>query len=199
MHFFQASQAKTIVAFCAVAAAAVVTMAAEPAGDLDALVARINALSGRIDKSDTGKIVAIDLANRPATDDDVRLLAAATDLQKLTLWGAGITDAGLEHLAPLVHLTELGLDNTMVTDAGLAKLAPLVNLKTLVLQRSIEVSDDGLVPIGKLPNLAYLTLLYTRVTDEGLTHLKDAKKLRLLDLRGSKITDAGLAHVQDMT
>ena len=94
----------------------------------------------------------------------MRLLAAVPDLQKLTLWGPGITDAGLEQLAPLTHLTNLSLDNTAVTDAGLAKLAPLTSLKTVVLQRSTEVTNEGLVPLAKLPNLTYLTLLYTRVT-----------------------------------
>ena len=39
---------------------------------------------------------------------DLKLLAAAPKLQKLSLWGAGITDAGLDQLTPLVNLTDLG-------------------------------------------------------------------------------------------
>src|SRR5882762_7829782 len=94
-------------------------LAAEGSADLATLVARVAALSGRVDKSDAGQVVAIDLSNRAATDEDLRLLAAVPDLQKLTLWGPGITDAGLEQLAQLTNLTNLSLDNTAVTDAGL--------------------------------------------------------------------------------
>src|SRR4029077_6841350 len=118
--------------FISLASGVMGALVAHADNDLAPLVARVTALPGRIDKSDGGKLVAIDLSNRPVTDDDLQLIATAADLQKLTLWGAGITDKGIEHLAPLSPLTELGLDNTMVTDAGLAKLAPLANLKTLI-------------------------------------------------------------------
>ena len=87
----------------------------------------------------------------------------------------------------------------MVTDAGLAKLAELESLKAIVFQRSIEVTNDGMETIAKLPKLTHLTLLYTRITDPGLAHLKNAKQLRLLDLRGSKVGDEGLAKLSDMT
>src|SRR5712675_2290096 len=82
------------------------------ANDLASLVARISALGGQTETSADGKITSIDLANRPATDADVELIASDAALEKLTLWGPGITDAGIAHLAPLTKLTELSLENT---------------------------------------------------------------------------------------
>ena len=171
-----------------------VLVAAAAAPNDAQLTARINQLAGRLERDADGAIVTIDLSNRPATDDDLRLLAAAPSLQRLLLWGPDITDAGLDHLASLDKLNYLGLDNTMVSDAGLPKLAELDGLKSLVFQRSIQVTNDGMAAVAKLPNLTYLTLLYTQITDPGLAALKNASKLRLLDLRGSKVGDAGLRN-----
>ena len=95
--------------------------------------------------------------------------------------------------------TNSQLLNTRITDAGLAKLVALKKLKSLNLQRDTGITDNGIAHVGKMPELTYLTLLYTRIGDAGLVHLADAKKLRLLDLRGCKITDTGLAHLTSLT
>ena len=77
----------------------------------------------------------------------------------------------------------------------MAKLVALKKLKTLDLQRNTGITDNGMASVGKMPELTYLTLLYTQIGDAGLAHLANAKKLRLLDLRGCKISDAGMAHL----
>ncbi|HEX2477626.1 MAG TPA: hypothetical protein VHK01_22910, partial [Lacipirellulaceae bacterium] len=51
------------------------------AGEGDALVTRIEQLGGHIGRSESGDIVAIDLANRGTGDEDLRLLSAAPQLQ----------------------------------------------------------------------------------------------------------------------
>ena len=91
------------------------------------------------------------------------------------LWGAGITDAGLDALLPLTNLTELNCRTRAITDAGLAKLVGLTKLKSLNLQRVTEITNDGMAHLGKLPELTYLTLLYTRITDPGLEHWQNAR------------------------
>jgi hypothetical protein len=68
---------------------------AEPATDV---VARIDELGGQITKDTGGRIVEVNLANRPATDDDLRLLASLLQLDRLRLWGAGVTDEGIGFL-----------------------------------------------------------------------------------------------------
>ncbi len=49
------------------------------------LVARVEKLAGKIVRNEAGEIVEIDLANRPTTNDDLKRLSAAPQLQKLVL------------------------------------------------------------------------------------------------------------------
>jgi hypothetical protein len=77
-----------------------------------ALAARVEQLLGQVTRSKSGDIIAIDLENRAATNDDLKLLSGAPNLQKLVVWGVGITDAGLDHLAALPHLENLELLKT---------------------------------------------------------------------------------------
>ena len=96
-------------------------MAAAP--DAAELEAKVEQLAGRMERAArTARSWRSICRIGPATDEDLKLLAAAPDLQRLLLWGPGITDAGLAHLASLDKLTDLGLDNTMVSDAGLAQV-----------------------------------------------------------------------------
>ena len=66
-----------------------------------AAVAAFTKLGGKIDKNAEGRIVGLNLANQQVSDANLAHLAALPDLEKLVLWGADITDAGIEHLAPL--------------------------------------------------------------------------------------------------
>src|SRR5690349_1832545 len=115
--------------------------------DDKALVARVEQLLGHVTRSKSGEVVAIDLENRGATNDDLKLLAGAPNLQKLVVWGVGITDAGLDHLASLSRLEDLALLKTGITDAGLAKLVPLKKLKSLDLQRDTGITDNGMASV----------------------------------------------------
>src|SRR2546421_308011 len=94
------------------------TMASYAArADRNVLEARVNQLVGQLTRSKSGEIIAIDLENRAATDDDLKLLTAAPNLQKLVVWGGGISDAGIDQLLALSHLEDLQLLKTQVTDA----------------------------------------------------------------------------------
>ena len=50
----------------------------------------------------------------------LKCLNALTQLKRLSLYGGGITDAGLKHLKGLTQLQNLFLGDTQVTDAGLS-------------------------------------------------------------------------------
>src|SRR3954468_6275703 len=143
--------------------------AAQP--DEKALAARVEQLVGQVTRSKSGDIIAIDLENRAATDNDLKLLSAAPNLQKLVVWGVGITDAGLDHLIGLSSLVDLQLLKTRVTDVGLAKLVGLKKLKSLDLQRNAGITNAGMASVSKIPELTYLTLMYTLVGDPGLAPL----------------------------
>src|SRR5262245_54932353 len=103
----------------------------EVRADEKALTERVEQLAGLVTRDPAGQITAVNLDNRPTTDADLPLFATAPNLQKLTVWGAGITDAGANDLLALKSLTDLGLLNTQITDAGLAKVATMAKLKGL--------------------------------------------------------------------
>ena len=58
------------------------------AADQKALADRVEQLAGQVTRDPAGDIIAIDLENRPATEDDLKLLAAAPNLQKLDRLGS---------------------------------------------------------------------------------------------------------------
>src|SRR6185503_2522302 len=127
-----------VATLCAIAA----SQAAQP--DEKALTTRVEQLIGRVTRSKSGDIIAVDLENRAATNVDLKLLAGAPNLQKLVVWGSGITDAGLDHLVALKHLEDLQLIKTGITDAGLAKLVALKKVKKLDLQRNAGITNNGM-------------------------------------------------------
>jgi len=81
----------------------------------EAVVARVKALGGAVERNEQGEIVSIDLDNRPTQDADLEAIGEVTSLKKLRVWGAGISDAGMDHLVKLVNLTSLDLKNTQAT------------------------------------------------------------------------------------
>ena len=57
-------------------------------------------------------MVAVDLELCRTGNDDLAVIAGMSDLVKLSLWGANITDPGIDHLLKLENLTHLTLFNT---------------------------------------------------------------------------------------
>ena len=118
-------------------------------------------------------------------------LKELTQLQRLELSGADVTDAGLEHLKGLTQLQRLVLTGTRVSDAGLEHLRRLTQLQLLNLAHT-QVTDAGLEHLKGLAQLKELNLSYTHVTDAGLEHLKGLTQLRALKLRETNVTDEGV-------
>jgi hypothetical protein len=75
-------------------------------------------------------------------DDDLAALKHIKNLTKLSLHGAQITDAGLQHLTELSDLRSLDLSSTEVSDDGVAQLAALAKLRVLNL-RGTHVSAQA--------------------------------------------------------
>ena len=68
------------------------------------------------------EIVRVFTLNMKNADTKLECLHALTALEHLTLEGADVTDAGLDHLKHLSCLRTLGLRGTQVTDAGVKNL-----------------------------------------------------------------------------
>jgi hypothetical protein len=168
-------------------------------------VAAIEKLGGKVEIDGTlpGKpVVAVDLAQAKIKDDDLACLVACTELRKLQLERATITDAALVHIRGLAKLELLNLKVLSgnrpfgITDKGLVHLKDLKQLKRLFLNGA-NITDQGLENLKGLTELEWLVLLGAEgFTDRGLEHFKGLTKLQVLDLRKTPMTEAGKAELK---
>ncbi len=73
--------------------------------------------------------------------------------------GDQITDAALQACAAKmgeINVTFVLLSDTRVTDSGLRTLSKIATLRTVLLYELLGVSDQGVVALSELPNLAHL-------------------------------------------
>jgi hypothetical protein len=90
----------------------------------------------------------------------------------------------------------VALPENRLTDNGLAPLAKLPNLELLGIYGN-RITDQGVVHIQQLPSLRALAL-NTDVGDAALAKLSSLPRLENLDLTQSRITDASLAHLKSL-
>lgn len=164
-----------------------------------------------------------DLQTSGFDNDDLRWLAGASGLAKLTIRnpkisGAalahvaqmrglrrlalnannGVTDGGLVHLGRLHALRSLKLDGTRVTHAGLAHLRQLKQLQDLSIGFS-SVDDRGMAVVAEMTGLTQLNVVAARITDDGLASLASLKKMKHLHAGMNVITDVGCAEIAKLT
>ena len=130
----------------------------------------------------------IDLSYTPENKDCVQALSHLTNLQRLTLLQARVTDSDLPSLSRL-PLRKLCLSYTSVSDDGLKHLVPLSKLDALHLEKT-SVSDAGLKQLATMESLRNLNLSKTKITKSGLKELTRLKKLQVLYLACLGIGDA---------
>jgi hypothetical protein len=132
----------------------------------------------------------------PVTDDALVHLAALPHLEslKLSLGGAGVSDAGLANLPRPDRLVYCLVDGTSVGDEFVKRLAGARRLETLSLGGT-RVSEQGLRSLGELSELKSLALDNTPIGDAGLKALPGMPALETLQISGTRVTDAGLAHI----
>ena len=116
------------------------------------------------------------------------------DVTEIDCLDSQIADIDLVHLQKLPQLQQLGLWRH-ASNEGLVHLQGLTELAGLYLEGS-QISDKGLVNIETLRNLTDLSLEGTQVTDAGLVHIRGLDHLRYLALNDTQVTDAGLVHLQ---
>ncbi len=84
-----------------------------------------------------------------------------------------------------------------ITDEQLLPLKSLPQIAQLNL-RGREITNAGLVNLKELKGLVRLHLEKTKITDDGLQSLKGLENLEYLNLYGTQITDAGLKHLEGL-
>lgn len=169
--------------------------------DISALkqLVRLDLSNTKVTDSGLGHLIAMKelkiliLDDTKLTDQGLKAVARIKSLRTLQLGGTAVSDAGLKELAALPKLQELYLFETAITGAGLSALN---QVELLFLEHS-KVSDKGLVEIGKLKQLTWLSVQHCPdVTDEGIKELGSLTKLKSLYLNGTKATKQGIAKLR---
>lgn len=126
------------------------------------------------------------------TDAGVSRLGGLSNLGSLHINDSQIGDESLRVLATLPRIEKLSLQGNRITDAGLAHLRSKSELKSLHVGWGTEISDAGLAHLAGLAKLEVLDLQKSQVTSKGLEQLKGLKSLKSLWLHGCKsIEDCG--------
>lgn len=96
------------------------------------------------------------------------------------------------------HGRRSGTDEPKATDATLVYLENLTDVETLELGNCHEVTDEGLVHLGRLKNLTTLYLYESGVRGPGLRHIAELPKLSSISLSRAQVEDVGLKHLGKM-
>jgi hypothetical protein len=116
-------------------------------------------------------------------------------LERLTIAGSNMGDAGLQAVGEIPQLKEFRTWHTYQTHAGTEVLLRLTNLRSLWFgqrlrrydggSNALTLDDDTLGILARIPTLERLTLDEARLTHDGLLKLKELpalKEIRLMHI-----------------
>jgi hypothetical protein len=89
------------------------------------------------------------------------------------------------------------MSDTKLSDKGVKDLTGLKKLKYLGIAGT-EITNDALVPIGKLSELESLALARTKVSDAGMHDLVGLSKLETLGLANTAVGNPGILVLAPM-
>ena len=148
-----------------------------------------------LEASQTGDYKEIYLWEKQIDDDDIRQLAALTELHSLAIPHAkNVTSASMGIIAMIPGLQNLDLAGTSIDNEGLIPLRNHPTLTRLVLNET-RVSDEGLATVATIPNLNTLELYRCFITDEGCRHIGRMRNLVKISLDTTPVSDRGLVHL----
>ncbi len=134
------------------------------------------------------RIEKLYLAGNPISDEGVQQLRDLKELRRISLWSTKVTEACLADLATCPQLEAIDLFDKPLTIAGIEHLRALPELKWL--RMKAEIDGPVLKALDKLPHSDCLQhggeLTATGVTDETLPILLKQKfliRLKLIDAR----------------
>ncbi len=135
--------------------------------------------------------------------DEFRQLAKSESLRTLSLLGTSVSDEILKQCRHFDRLERIYLHKPKVTNEGIAALGDVTNLRELELNwLPTSISDQGLEPLGQLPNLEKLVIGNAPFGDPTLKAISQLPKMKWLILaRGDnpdKITVDGVRHLTSL-
>ena len=135
----------------------------------------------------------VKLILNPAAGSDLSFLTEMPPdaLHTLTLTGAQVANAGMEHVRQLTGLRGLELRNTAVNDEGLLRLSVLSHLEEVTLL-NINMTDTGFAVFVNFPNMRILVIRQAQLTNRSIPLIRQMRGLRILHLERSGISREGL-------
>jgi hypothetical protein len=109
-------------------------------------------------------------------------LAAFRELRAASFGGANLDDRGLELVCRISTIDTLDLQDTEVTNEGLVSLGRLERLDYLRLKDNQQLTNDCVQHLVSLPLLENLAIQETSIDERGLWLLKGKRSLRDLCL-----------------
>ena len=88
------------------------------------------------------------------------------------------------------------LDKCKTTGDQLASLSSLQSLEHLNLSHCLQITDEGMLSVGRMANLKKLDLTDTKISDDGLKYLKGLEHLEMIILANTRVTDAGVRQLK---
>ena len=126
-------------------------------------------------------------------------------LERLTVAGMSMTDAGFEAISQITQLQELHTWHTYQTEAANAHIAKLPNLKALRMGqrlpwgggKAVSLSDESLKIYAKIQSLESLAIGEAHFTVAGLAVLKELPKLKKLELYQTDLPETDVPLVRE--
>ena len=137
------------------------------------------------------------------TDRALSDLSSLEHLELLILYGNRLTDAGMSDLAKLTNLQFLDLSLVGITDKGIHALAPLKRLQTLSLLYNTGFSgplltDDCTTTISSFKELKHLSLVGAKISASSVGELGKLKELKYLEIQYTRVTPEGVERLQGL-
>jgi hypothetical protein len=124
-------------------------------------------------------------------DSDLKVLAAISDLQAVSLSSDKVTDAWVEHLTAIPALQYLKLKKTKVTARGIARLKQFKELNAVDLLY-FPVDDEAIRPLAEMRQLSIIRLYGTKVSKEGAAKLAADLPTTKIDVRRGGFLGIGI-------
>jgi hypothetical protein len=146
-----------------------------------------------IDKA-SGHVVAVTANAANFSDDEISSFAAFSELNNLALFhNSGFTGTGLANLAKLKKLERVTLAGGSLDDAGMRELAKFPALRELRVFHS-KFTDAGVAAFRENPTLEYIWIgpqWSSRQTDKSIAALATCPKLKKLAIDQTWLTWEG--------
>lgn len=140
---------------------------------------------------------SIQITNLERNGFTIKTLGATNPLLDVKFSGDNITLEQLKSLEPAAeHITWLSLAQTNVTDEGLVLVGKFKNLTRLQLEKT-GITDTGVTNLAPLKHLEALNLYGTNVTNACLPALEQMKSLKRVYLWQTKVTSTGAKSLEE--